>query len=1240
MAKEKKFLTCDGNQAAAHIAYMFSETAAIYPITPSSTMAEYVDEWSAAGRKNIFGETVRVDEMQSEAGAAGAMHGSLQAGTLSTTFTASQGLLLMIPNMYKVAGELLPGVYHVSARAIASHALSIFGDHQDVMAVRQTGCAMFATGSVQEVMDLAAVAHLAAIKARVPFVHFFDGFRTSHEIQKIEALENADLAGLIDQQALSEFRQRALSPEAPVARGTAQNPDIYFQAREASNVYYDKVVGIVEDYVNQLSALVGRKYGLFDYYGAEDADRVIIAMGSVTEAIKETIDYLTSKGEKVGVVSVHLYRPFSAKHFLAAVPKTAKRIAVLDRTKEPGATGEPLYLDVKDTFYTADFKPAIVGGRYGLSSKDTTPAQILAVYENLAANMPKNGFTIGIDDDVTFTSLPKKDELVFEGGPYEAKFYGLGADGTVGANKNSIKIIGDNTDKYCQAYFAYDSKKSGGFTASHLRFGDNPIRSTYLVNTPDFVACHVQAYLRLYDVTKGLKKGGTFLLNTIWDAQQVKENLPDDVKHYLAENKINFYIINATEIAQEIGLGNRTNTILQSAFFKITGVVPYELAVEQMKKFIVKSYGKKGEDIVQKNYAAVDRGGDVVKIEVPAEWANVGADFTSAQNAAVPEFISKIVQPINAQKGDDLPVSAFTGREDGTWEQGTAAYEKRGVASFVPVWNSDNCIQCNQCAYVCPHAAIRPFVLDGDEQAKASQGLNTLKAVGKQFDGMTFRIQVNVLDCLGCENCVDTCPGNKNGKALTMAPIDTQIEEQKNWDYLIKDVKTKQNLVDVSVNVKNSQFATPLFEFSGACAGCGETPYIKLISQLFGDHQMVANATGCTSIYSGSAPSTPYTTNAEGHGPAWANSLFEDNAEYGLGMKIATDKMRERVVAKTNALLAIDWTNQKVKDAAQAWLDNREDSGSAGRKAADEYAEALLWGAMTLEELVQYFKEANCNNDSNIKTLEDVKSYLEKAGTPEAAEMLKLVEMQLASGSDTCGCPACTLCKELLELKGFFVKRSQWIIGGDGWAYDIGFGGLDHVIASGENVNILVVDTEVYSNTGGQSSKSTPVGAVAKFAAAGKRVRKKDLGMIATTYGYVYVAQIAMGASQAQTLKAIREAEAYDGPSLIIAYSPCINHGLKRGMGKAQAEQKAAVECGYWHLWRFDPRLEAEGQNPFQLDSKEPDWTKFQDFLKGEVRFASLAKQYPAEAQELFETTQKNAEWRLNGYKRLAEQKY
>ena len=1172
MSKQKKFLTCDGNQAAAHIAYMFSEVAAIYPITPSSTMAEYVDEWAAAGRKNIFGETVKVEEMQSEAGAAGALHGSLQAGALTTTFTASQGLLLMIPNMYKIAGELLPTVFHVSARALAAQALSIFGDHQDVMAARQTGFAMFCTGSVQEVMDMAAVAHLATLKTRIPFMHFFDGFRTSHEIQKIEALAQEDVIPLIDQQALADFRKRALNPEAPVARGTAQNPDIYFQAREASNPFYDAVPEVVEEYLNKLAVITGRKYNLFDYYGAEDADRVIIAMGSVTEAIREVIDMMNANGEKVGLISVHLYRPFSAKHFLAALPKTVKKIAVLDRTKEPGATGEPLYLDVKDCLYGKENAPVVVGGRYGLSSKDTTPAQIVAVYENLAMNLPKNQFTIGIVDDVTFTSLPQKEEIIFENGPYEAKFYGLGADGTVGANKNSVKIIGDNTDKYCQAYFSYDSKKSGGFTCSHLRFGDNPIRSTYLVTTPDFVACHVQAYLRLYDVTKGLKKNGTFLLNTVWNAEEVKKNLPDKVKKYFAQNNITLYIINATMIAQEIGLGNRTNTILQSAFFKITNVIPFDLAVEQMKKFIVKSYGKKGEDVVNKNNAAVDRGTEFEKVEIPAEWAQIDVQ-PEESHPDDSDFIKNIVRPINAQAGDDLPVSAFKGREDGTWEQGTAASEKRGVAAFVPVWNADNCIQCNQCAYVCPHATIRPFVLDEAEQAKAPQ-FTSLKATGKQFAGMQFRIQVNVLDCLGCSNCVDVCPGNKQGKALDMVPIEGEYDEQDNWDFMVKEVKSKQHLVDIKANVKNSQFATPLFEFSGACAGCGETPYIKLISQLFGDRQMIANATGCTSIYSGSAPSTPYTTNEKGHGPAWANSLFEDNAEYGLGMRLATVKMRERLVRLMTEAQTCSCCSDELKALFSEWIEKKEDTDAS----------------------------------------------IELAG--------KIRPMVAACD--------CDICKQIHELGHFMIKKSQWIIGGDGWAYDIGFGGLDHVIASGENVNILVVDTEVYSNTGGQSSKSTPVGAVAKFAAAGKQVRKKDLGLIATTYGYVYVAQIAMGANQAQTLKAIKEAEAYDGPSLIIAYAPCISHGLKGGMGKAQTEEAEAVACGYWHLWRYNPALEAEGKNPFLLDSKEPQWDKFQSFLKGEVRYSSLMKQFPVEAAELFQAAEKNAKWRYNNYKRLS----
>src|SRR5574344_1495894 len=896
MTKQKKFITCDGNEAAAHISYMFTEVAAIYPITPSSTMAEHVDEWAAAGRKNIFGETVLVQEMQSEGGAAGAVHGSLQAGALTSTYTASQGLLLMIPNMYKIAGELLPCVFHVSARTLASHALCIFGDHQDVMSARQTGFAMLCEGSVQEVMDLAGVSHLATLKSRVPFVNFFDGFRTSHEIQKIEKLENEDLAPLIDKKAFAEFRERALSPNKPLARGMAANPDGFFERRESSNSFYEAVPAIVEEYMNEIAKITGRKYGLFDYYGAEDADRVIIAMGSVTEAIRETMDHLNAKGEKVGLVAVHLYRPFSAKHFLAAVPKTAKRIAVLDRTKEPGANGEPLYLDVKDCFYGQADAPIIVGGRYGLGSKDTTPAQILAVYDNLKLNLPKNQFTIGIVDDVTFTSLPQEEEIAMGGdGIFEAKFYGLGADGTVGANKNSVKIIGDNTDKYCQAYFSYDSKKSGGFTCSHLRFGDTPIHSTYLVNTPNFVACHVQAYLNMYDVTRGLRKNGTFLLNTIWNGEELAKNLSNNVKKYFADNNIKVYYINATQIAQEIGLGNRTNTILQSAFFRITGVIPVDLAVEQMKKFIVKSYGKKGEDVVNKNYAAVDRGGEYNELTIDPSWSKLAADAATTNND--PAFINEVVRPINAQDGDLLKVSAFKGIEDGTWHQGTAAYEKRGVAAFVPSWEPENCIQCNKCAFVCPHASIRPFVLDAEEQKGAN--FTTLKAVGKQFADMTFRIQVDVLDCLGCGNCADVCPGNpkKGGKALVMKHLESQLPEAANWDYCVANVTSKQHLVDVKANVKSSQFATPMFEFSGACAGCGETPYVKLVTQLFGDREMVANATGCSSIYSGSVPSTPYTQNEKGQGPAWANSLFEDFCEFGLGMTMANKKMRARLEA-------------------------------------------------------------------------------------------------------------------------------------------------------------------------------------------------------------------------------------------------------------------------------------------------------------------------------------------------------
>ena len=1175
----KKFITCDGNQAAAHIAYMFSEVAAIYPITPSSPMAEHVDEWSAQGRKNLFGDTVKVQEMQSEGGAAGAVHGSLQAGALTTTFTASQGLLLMIPNMYKIAGELLPCVFHVSARTLATHSLCIFGDHSDVMACRQTGFAMLCEGSVQEVMDLSAVAHLASLESRVPFINFFDGFRTSHEYQKIEVMDQEDIRPLVPMDKVAEFRSRALTPEHPEARGMAENPETFFAHREVCNSYYDAVPGIVEKYMEAVSKITGREYKLFSYYGAEDAERVIICMGSVTEAAREAIDYMNKNGEKVGMVSVHLYRPFSVKHLLAAVPKTCKKIAVLDRTKEPGANGEPLYLDVKDAFYNEENRPLIVGGRYGLGSCDTTPTMIISVYENLALPQPKDHFTVGIVDDVTFQSLPLEKEMALGGeGIFEAKFYGLGADGTVGANKNSVKIIGDNTDKYCQAYFSYDSKKSGGFTCSHLRFGDTPIRSTYQIKTPNFVACHVQAYLHMYDVLRGLRDGGTFLLNTIWEGEELAKNLPNNVKRYFAEHNITVYYINATKISQEIGLGNRTNTILQSAFFRITEVIPVDLAVEQMKKFIVKSYGKKGEDVVNKNYQAVDRGGEYKTLAVDPAWANLPEDEKIVREE--PAFISDLVRPINAQNGDLLPVSAFKVSADGTWQQGTAAYEKRGVAAFVPTWNSENCIQCNKCSFVCPHASIRPFVLDDEELKGLDAATLEIKAPAT-LKGMHFRMQVDVMDCLGCGNCVDVCPGMRGNKALTMVPLEGEMAEDANWDYCVKNVTSKQDKVDIKLNPKNSQFATPLFEFSGACSGCGETPYVKLVTQLFGDRQMVANATGCSSIYSGSIPSTPYTTNEKGQGPAWANSLFEDFCEFGLGMVLANKKMRARIEALLNEMIQSDKVSEAYKQAAQEWIAGKDD------------AEASRAAALKLEPLIK-----------------------------ESAAK---------------GCP---VCQQLDELSHFLTKRSQWIIGGDGASYDIGYGGLDHVLASGEDVNILVLDTEVYSNTGGQASKATPIGAIAQFAASGKRVTKKDLGLMQATYGYVYVAQVAMGADQAQCLKALKEAEAWHGPSLIIGYAPCINHGLKikGGMGRSQEEERRAVECGYWHLWRYNPALAEEGKNPFTLDSKEPDWSKFQDYLAGEVRFLSLKKAFPEEADELFAATQEAALKRYKSYVRKTQE--
>lgn len=1174
--KKKNFVTCEGNYAAAHIAYMFSEVACIYPITPSSNMAEFVDEWSANGLKNIFGETVEVREMQSEGGAAGAVHGALQAGALTSTYTASQGLLLMIPNMYKIAGELLPAVFHVSARTVATHALSIFGDHSDVMATRQTGFAMLATGSVQEIMDLAAVAHLTAIKTRIPFLHFFDGFRTSHEVQKVEAPTVEQMRELVDWQAIQRFRDNALNPEHPFTRGTAQNPDIFFQAREANSHFYDKIADEVEAQMQRMAAITGREYHPFDYYGDPEADNIIIAMGSITDTIREVIDYLMARGEKVGLIAVHLYRPFSAKYFFRAMPSSVKRITVLDRTKELGANGEPLYLDVKDLFYGAANAPLIVGGRYGLSSKDTTPAHILSVFENMKLPEPKNQFTISIVDDVKFTSLPLLPDIsVVPKGTFEAKFYGIGADGTVGANKNSIKIIADAMDKYCQAYFAYDSKKSGGITTSHLRFGDQPIRSPYLVNSPDFVACHVPAYLEKYDMLKGLKPGGSFLLNSIWDEEETKHRLPDHMKKYLAKNNIAFYIINATQIAEEIGLGTRTNTIMQAAFFKVSEVIPYELAEKEMKDAIYKTYGRKGEMIVKMNNAAIDRGSAVTRVDVPAEWANLKIEAKDDDRDA-PDFIKNVFEPINHLKGDDLPVSAFLGREDGTLPAGTTAYEKRGIAVNVPEWIPENCIQCNQCAYVCPHACIRPFLINETEMKGLPEGTATLQAIpAKSFGTLQYRIQVSPLDCTGCENCAEVCP--TKDKALVMKPLGSQLEEADRWNHFVDHVTYKDDVVPRDQSVKNSQFAQPLMEFSGACAGCGETPYVKLITQLFGERMIVANATGCSSIWGGSAPATPYCASKKnGKGVAWANSLFEDNAEFGYGIATGVNKIRTRIARlMTENMKAVA---PETKAIFQEWIAAKEDA-----QGSEEVTARLL-------------------------------PILEKEKHEVAAH--------------------------ILDLKNYLIKKSVWIFGGDGWAYDIGFGGLDHVLASGEDVNILVMDTEVYSNTGGQASKATPVGAVAKFAAGGKRIRKKDLGAMAMTYGYVYVAQVGMGASQSQFLKAVKEAEAYPGPSMIIAYAPCINHGLRASMAQTQDETKRAVEAGYWSLYRFNPMLEKEGKNPFVLDSKEPDWSKFQEFLNGEVRYTSLKKAFPEVAGELFKAAEENARWRHNSYKRLASLDY
>ena len=1165
-----KMKTMDGNTAAAYISYAFTDVAAIYPITPSSPMAEVVDEWAAQGKKNIFGQTVKLMEMQSEAGASGAVHGSLQAGALTTTYTASQGLLLMIPNMYKMAGELLPAVFHVSARALATSSLSIFGDHQDVMATRQTGFALLAEGSVQEVMDLAGVAHLSAIKGRVPFLNFFDGFRTSHEIQKIEVMDYANLEKLLDKDAVDAFRKRGLNPDNPVIRGTAQNPDIYFQTREAVNTYYNALPEIVENYMGEISKLTGREYHLFNYYGAEDAEDIIIIMGSASEIVRTVVEKLNAEGKKVGVLVVHLYRPFSIEHFMGAIPQSVKRIAVLDRTKEPGAFGEPLYLDVRAAFYASDHKPMIIGGRYGLGSKDLLPGDIVAVFDNLASAEPKNNFTISITDDVTNTSLPCVAGVdVTPAGTKGCKFWGLGSDGTVGANKSAIKIIGDHTDMYAQGYFSYDSKKSGGVTVSHLRFGHTPIMAPYLIDAADFVAVHNQSYVHKYDVTAGLKKGGTFLLNCNWSAEELDAQLPGQLKRYIAKNDIKFYIIDAVKIAQEIGLGGRINMIMQSAFFKLADIIPLADAVKYLKDAVEHSYGKKGQNIVDMNNAAIDKGIDaIVAVDVPAAWAE--AADNAAEAATGNEFVDKLLVPMNKLEGDKLPVSAFADYADGTFPSGTAAYEKRGIAIDVPEWQMDTCIQCNQCAFVCPHAAIRPVLMTEEEAAKAPATLPSKPAIGAK--GLMFSMSISPLDCTGCGNCAQVCPAPKS-KALVMKPLDTQLDKAAAWEYSQKEVAPKANPLNKKT-MKGIQFEQPLLEFSGACAGCGETPYAKLVTQLVGDRMMIANATGCTSIWGASAPSMPYTKNCKGHGPSWANSLFEDNAEYGLGMFLGVKQSRERVEDMVKAMLEGELPDD-LKAALTDWLEHVNDS-----EGTRERAEALT-------AALEKYKD-NCDK-----------------------------------------------CAALYDEKQFFVKRSHWIFGGDGWAYDIGYGGLDHVLASGENVNVMVFDTEVYSNTGGQSSKSTPTAAIAKFAASGKKTKKKDLGMMAMSYGYVYVAQVAMGADKNQTLKAIAEAEAYDGPSLIIAYAPCINHGLKVGMGCSQLEEKRAVDCGYWATYRFNPELKEQGKNPFILDSKEPT-ANFRDFLMGEVRFSSLQKMFPDTAEALFEKTEKDAMTRLDGYKKLA----
>ena len=1169
------FKTMDGNEAAAYVSYAFTEVAAIYPITPSSNMAELVDEWAVEGKTNLFGQPVRVVEMQSEAGAVGAVHGSLQSGALTTTYTASQGLLLMIPNMYKIAGQLLPAVFHVSARAIASHALSIFGDHQDVMACRQTGFAMLASSNVQEVMDLAAIAHLAAIRSRIPFLHFFDGFRTSHEIQRIQVIDYQDLEKLVDYQAIQQFRQRALTPEAPVIRGSTQNPDIFFQGREISNKFYAQVPSIVENYMQQLHKITGRSYNLFDYYGAEDAEEVIVAMGSVCDTISEVVDYLNSQGKKVGLVKVRLYRPFSREHFLKVLPKTTKKIAVLDRTKEPGSLGEPLYLDVVKVFNNQDKKPLIIGGRFGLGSKDTRPSQIFAVFDNLAKDQPLDGFTIGIVDDVTHLSLPEHDIIdTTPASTVSCKFWGLGSDGTVGANQTAIKIIGDQAGLYAQGYFSYDSKKSGGTTVSHLRFGHEPIRSSYLVYEADYIACHNQSFVNQYNLLKGLKPGGTFVLNCRYSADQLDEHLPAEMRRYIAENNINFYIIDAVSIAGSVGLGGRINMIMQTVFFKLVPVIPFEQAINYLKASIVEAYGSKGQKIVDMNHAAVDRALDgLVKVEVPDHWKTLTVE--EDEEVDEPDFVKNIQRPIARHEGDELPVSAFLGMEDGTFPVGTTAYEKRGIAVMVPEWQIEKCIQCNQCAFVCPHATIRPFLLDEDEVKRAPEAFTTKAAVGKGLTDLQYRIQVSPLDCVGCGNCADVCPAP--GKALIMRPVEQQIQEQAdNWEFAMT-ITPKIDRTDTTT-LKGSQFIRPLFEFNGACPGCGETPYVRLITQLYGERMMIANATGCSSIYSASAPSFPYTTNEEGKGPAWANSLFEDNAEFGYGMHLGVQQQRVRLASLIENAMNMD-LDPNLKAAFKEWLDTKDDGDQS---------------KLTSLKVKKLLAEVNSDNQ---------------------------------------------LLREIDQLSDFLTKRSIWIFGGDGWAYDIGFGGLDHVLSLAGDVNILVMDTEVYSNTGGQSSKSTPTAAVAKFAAGGKRIRKKDLGLMAMSYGYVYVAQIAMGANMNHTIRTIREAEAYPGPSLIIAYSPCINHGIRTGMGTSIAQEKRAVEAGYWHLYRYNPLLKAEGKNPFILDSKEPT-ASFKDFLMSEIRYSKLQNVFPDQADEIFSLAEQHAKERYQMYKQLASFQY